>query len=32
MSNEPSPWLVRELSNLLNQAIYGTQQKQEENE
>lgn len=30
MAGEASPWLVSELSKLLNEAIYGTQQTQED--
>jgi len=32
MPNEASPWLVERLSRVLNQAIYETQQTQEDTE
>lgn len=32
MPNDASPWVVERLSKLLNQAIYETQQTQEDDE
>lgn len=32
MPNDVSPWVVERLSKLLNQAIYETQQTQEDDE
>ena len=32
MSNEAPAWITREVSKILNQAIYESQQSQEDNE